>query len=224
MLHAVRAGLVLSLAFALVSAASPERITGDYLEARTCDVYTGPCFANAEFGLSGDQAVLAWRVKSGSWSGVDLSGLAVVAAVKAASTLGDEFTNPYPAKSVLIVDERATPEQREALVSFARKMGGKLFDEVVRVDTAPIQLMVGCCEEKGCAKLVAGKLAAIQTRCPTEHDHVCGNEWVYYQPLTKLNNDFIPAVTVSHEFKGAGLGGTWSSPDKRSAFIGSFTR
>jgi hypothetical protein len=150
--------------------------------------------------------------------------LSVVAAVKAGNTLGDEFTNPYPAKSVLIVDEKATSEQRTALISFAKSMGGRLLENVVRTESAPIELVVSCCEEKGCATLVAGKLAAIKTRCANEHDHVCGNEYVYYQPLAKVNKDFIAAVTVSHEFKGKGLGGTWSSPNKRSAFIASFSR
>jgi hypothetical protein len=216
--------LALAVFGALAGDASAGSIEGNYIEARTCDVYTGPCFANSEFGLTGDQALMAWQVSSGTWNGVDLSGLAVVAAVKAGSTLGDEFSNPYPAKSMLIVDERASAEQRGALVALAKEKGGRLLENVVRVETAPIEMTVNCCEEKGCARLVAGKLAAIQTRCPNDKDHICGNESVYYQPLSKLNKDFVPAVTVSHEFRAAGLGGTWSSPNKRSAFIGSFSR
>ena len=224
MLQALRICLAVGLVAALTVGASAETIKGNYIEARTCDVYTGPCFANAEFGLTGDQAVMAWKVDAGSWKGVDISGLSVVAAVKAGSTLGDEFTNPYPAKSVLIVDERATSEQKEALIGFSKAMGGRLLENVVRTESALIELTVACCENKGCAKLVAGKLVALETRCPNEKDHVCGNEFVYYQPLTRVNKDFIPAVTVNHEFKGKGLNGTWSSPNKRSAFIASFTR
>ena len=53
---------------------------------------------------------------------------------------------------------------------------------------------------------------------------MCGNETVYYQPLTKVNADFVPAVTITHDFKGQGLKSTWSSPNKRSAFIGTFDR
>ena len=224
MMKALRFSLACCAVLALASAAYADGIKGNYLEARTCDVYTGPCFANSEFGLTGDQAVMAWKVESGAWKGVDLAGLGVVAAIKAGNTLGDEFTDPYPAKCVLVVDRRATEEQRTALVAFAKEMGGRLLENVARVESASIELEVGCCESKGCAKLVAGNIATIQTRCPNEKDHVCGNEWVYYQPLTKLDKDFVPAVTISHEFKGKGLGGTWSSPDKRSAFIGSFSR
>ena len=38
-------------------------IVGDYIEARTSDVYVGPCFANSEMNLTGQEAVLAWRVR-----------------------------------------------------------------------------------------------------------------------------------------------------------------
>ena len=64
-------------------------ISGDYVEIRTADVFTGPCFANGEVGLTGREAVLAWRVREGSWDGVRLDGLSVLAVVHAAETLGD---------------------------------------------------------------------------------------------------------------------------------------
>ena len=36
-----------------VPAVAGDSITGTYLETRTCQVYTGPCFANAETALTG---------------------------------------------------------------------------------------------------------------------------------------------------------------------------
>jgi hypothetical protein len=44
--------------FLLASAAQAQQIHGDYIETRSADVYTGPCFANSEVGLVGDQAIL----------------------------------------------------------------------------------------------------------------------------------------------------------------------
>jgi hypothetical protein len=32
----------------------------------------------------------------------------------------------------------------------------------------------------------------------------------------------MPAYALTHSFHGQGLGTTWSSPEKRSAFVGSF--
>jgi hypothetical protein len=85
-------------------------IKGDYIEVRSADVYTGPCFANSEVGLTGKEAILAWKVQEGSWKGVSLNGLSVVAVVTAQATLGDPYHSPYPAHSVLILDSRASSD------------------------------------------------------------------------------------------------------------------
>ena len=130
----------------LVLAAAPaEAVSGYYLEARTSDVYTGPCYANSEVNLVGKEAILAWRVEEGSWDGVDLADLSVV--------------------------------------------------------------------------------AVVSTRGLTHADYQCGNEIVYCDPLTAIAGA-TPAVTLEHRFTGEGLEGslgkTWSSPNKRSAFVGTF--
>lgn len=205
-------------------------ISGDYLEARTSDVYTGPCFANGEVNLAGREAVVAWRVEEGSWEGVTVDGLSVAAAVRAAATLGDPFADPYPARAVVVVDERATPAQRDALVGFARAMAGDLLANVVSVETAPIEMAVveghaGHAGHAGggSATLKAGDLIELRTRGLNHDDHLCGNEEVYYSPLATVEGA-VPAVTLAHTFRGKGLGMTWSSPDKRSAFVGRFSR
>src|SRR2546426_9767149 len=73
------------------------QITGKYIEARSADVYTGPCFANSEVNLAGQEAVLGWRVDKGPWVGVKLDGLSVVAAGGASRTLGESYGKPLPA-------------------------------------------------------------------------------------------------------------------------------
>ncbi len=206
-----------------VTAAVAAGISGDYMEARSADVYTGPCFANSEVGLVGDQAIVAWSIKKGSWNGIDLDGLGVVGVVKANATLGDPFHNPYPAKSVLIVDARASAEQRAALESFAQAMAQDLLKNVVNVEVAPIAMEIGEGEKHGCAKLEVGSLAKIETRCLGGKDHLCGNEEVYYQPLTELSHA-MPVYTLNDEFSGNGLGVTWKLNDKRSAFVGTFSQ
>lgn len=218
----------LGAALILLIATPALAISGDYLEARTSDVYTGPCFANGEVNLAGREAVMAWRVREGSWQGVAVDGLSVVAAVRAAATLGDPFADPYPARAVVVVDERATPEQRDALVGFARDMAGDLLADVVTVESAPIEMaVVGSGHahhgQGGGAALKAGELIELRTRGLNHDDHLCGNEEVYYPPLTAVDGA-VPAVTLAHSFRGKGLGMTWSSPGKRSAFVGSFSR
>ncbi len=197
------------------------QVRGDYLEARTADVYTGPCFANSEVNLAGKEALLAWRVRQGGFEGVALDGLSVVAVVRAHATLGDPFASPSPVRAILVVDEKASPRQREAPVALARSMAGSLLEENATVLSAPIRAEFGA--GPGVASIVAGDVAEVRTRALCSHDHICGNEEIYYPPLTEVENA-VPAFALAHRFQGRGLGGTWSSPGKRSAFVGTFAR
>lgn len=210
--------------FILAVVAIPTRaaIQGDYVEVRSADVYTGPCFANSQVGLEGQQAILGWRVNRGSWNGVSLDGLGVVAVVKASATLGDPYHNPYPAESILIVDQRASAAQRTALEAFAKSAGGKLLDHIVRVEAASIRMTVGEGSEHGAVNLEAGKLAQVKTRSLCSADHLCGNEEVYYPPLTQLAHA-MPGYALVDSFSGQGLGVVWNRTGARSAFIGNFT-
>lgn len=218
------AGSFIFIAAAAFAAGIPSTHTvqGSYIEARTADVYTGPCFANSEGGQMGELAVFGWKIEKGAWQGVSLDGLSVVAAVRASHTLGDVYQTAYPAKAVLIIDEKATLEQRLALRSFAQKMGGQLLEDIVKVTYEPVALSF---KDNNIhtmnATLTAGSLTKIQTRAMNEGDHVCRNEEVWYAPLNPTTHA-MAAVTVSHKYNGEGLGVKWSSPDKRSAFIASF--
>jgi hypothetical protein len=209
-------------AVALILVAAPVRagsISGQYLEARTCDVWTGPCFANAEMNLDGKHAILAWKVDRGQFDRVRLDGLSVVAVVAASDTLGLKQTGP--ARAVLIVDSRASAAQREALIELARKQGGELVRKVVRVETAPVDFNLGACKEGGCAVLRAGD-ARIQTRCiDGHHDKVCGNEKEFYPPLSK-DVKARAAVAVEDSFQGQGFNETWKDAERRGAYVGSF--
>jgi len=208
----------------LSSTSQAQHISGDYIETRSADVWTGPCFANGEVNLTGDQAILAWRVNSGSWNGVALDGLSVVGVVKAAATLGDVYTNPYPAKAFMIVDERATSAQRSALVSFAQSMAGKLLNNVVATEAAPITMTMSHeGGHYGRTTVRAGELAGIETRSINGKDHLCGNEDVFYQPLSELTHS-MPAVAETDQYAGQALGVKWLVHGKRSAFVGSFAR
>lgn len=194
-------------------------IRGDYLEARTSDVYTGPCFANGEVNLTGREAVMAWRVREGSWRGVDLSGLSVVAVVKAAATLGDPYATPYPARAVVILDEAADAEQRTALADLARSRGGKLLENVIATHVEKIDASF---DGPGQARLTVPGLVDVRTRALCHDDHICGNEFVYYPPLSPVT-DAVPAYTLVNRFEGDEFNSTWSSPLKRSAFVATFS-
>lgn len=224
----MRKMLVLSLfplvVIASLFAASPSpQIKGQYLETRSADVYVGQCFANGEVNTAGEEAIVAWHIGEGKWDGVSLDGLTIVGAIKAQATLGDPYGKPYPAKSVLLVDRQATPQQRQALVSFAQEMGGELLRHVVRVVDAPIDMEIAQGGHSMRARLQAGDAVRVETRAIGDKDHLCGNEDTFYKPLTPTEHA-MAAVAMTDQYLGKDLNVTWTLHDKRSAFVGTFAR
>jgi hypothetical protein len=194
-------------------------ISGDYAEFRNADVYTGPCFANSEMNLTGDNAVLAWRVTNGTWSGVPLNDLSVVAVVRASSTLGDPYASPLPAKTVFMVDARANDAQRAALVQFAQAQAGNLLNDVVAVQAQPISFSIA---QHGYTTVQAGNLVRLSTRTLRATDKLCHNEEVYYPPLAAHLEHSMPVVAESSSYSGSNLGVTWNDSGRRSSFVGTF--
>ena len=215
------AGALAALPSCARAAQPAGHVSGQYIESRTADVYTGPCFANSEVNLTGQEAVLAWHVDKGTWENVSLDGLSIAAVVRASATLGDAFSNPLPAKAVLIVDQRANPAQRDALVKFAQAQAGKLLSDVVATESQPISFTVDA-RKHGTASLQVGNLATITTRAITDTDEICHNEDVYYQPLVSHLTHAMPAVASRSSYSGNHLGSTWNDSNRRSAFVGTF--
>jgi hypothetical protein len=218
------AAFVLATAAVSFSEGLPARpVHGNYIEARTSDVFTGPCFANGEVDMAGKQAVFGWKINDGTWHGVSLEGLSVVGVIRTEHTLGDVYQPVNRATAVLILDDRASAEQRDALSSFAKYMAGDLLKNVVKVDTAPIELTIENGNiHRGTASLTAGTLAAIRTRSMSDADHMCGNEETFYPPLNDKLEHAMPAYTQENSYQGDGLGQTWHNRLRRSSFLGTF--
>lgn len=196
-------------------------ISGDYLEVRSCDVYTGPCFANAEMGLDGREGMLVWSIRGGTWKGVGLSGLTVIAVLQADGTLGDVSYESRNGKAVLLVDAKADSQQEAALKDFVKTMAGRLVTEIAAVKPASMSVEMGHCKSGSCATIKAGSLVEISTRCLGGKNHLCGNEENYYPPLTKVNGA-LAAYTELAAFRGNELNVTWQMTGKRSAYLGTF--
>jgi hypothetical protein len=209
-----RLPVLVVLAIALLSVGLfAQQIRGDYIETRSADVYTGQCFANGEVNLVGKEAIVAWHVQSGSWDGVSLDGLTIAAAVRAKATLGDPYANPYPAQSVLLVDDQASPQQSAALVSFAKHMGGELLSNVDQTVSAPMEMVVNH-ERHGVALLRAGQFATVQTRSLGDKDHVCGNESTF-SPLRRQHP--LPTI-LSPTYRGPASASPGTTASRRGAW------
>ena len=216
----------LSMVFvlAVASTVSAAQISGEYIEARTCDVYTGPCFANAEMDLAGKEAVMAWKVDEGGWNGVALEGLGVAIVVTSEKTMGaSEFFHMHAGKisSIILVDARATKPQHDALVAFVKHSAKEFTADVKKIVKAPIKLENDHLSGQG--TFSAGDVAKIETRGLKKGDCVCSNEQIFYQPLTKVS-DISPALSNTLSYTGKEFDRTWTTHGQRNAFLATFRR
>jgi len=199
-------------------------ISGEYIEARSCDVYTGPCFANAQMGLAGKDALLAWKVDEGRWNGVNVSGLGVALVLNSEGTLGTDGVFPMKAgaiQSVILVDDKASAQQQVALIDFVRQSAKEVVGSIQEVKRVPLSLKNDHLAGHGVFQ--AGNVAGIETRALKKGDCTCSNEAAYYLPLAKVENT-SPAYANTLSYTGGGLGGRWTLHNVRSAFLGTFER
>src|SRR5882762_2155197 len=140
MRQAILAAALIGLAISPLMAGGKGTITGVYVEARTAEVFTGGCIMNSEAETVGIQAVLAWKVDRGSFNGISIDGLSVVAAVSGDRNLGmTEMGGEKPTvRSAVYVDQRANAAQQIALVAMANELSKGLVGTIVLVSPAPI--------------------------------------------------------------------------------------
>jgi hypothetical protein len=199
--------------------ASDPVLTGDYVEARTAEVFTGGCIMGSEGEVSGREAIMAWRVNQGSMYGVPLDGLAVVAVVAGDRNLGThELGGPRASlvKSIVMTDERANPAQQQALVALARTMAPELVKDVVATRKTPITFRVD-----GDTFQVSAGAAKLDTTTKLEHSLECGAaKW--FSPLAPTQGAQV-GMTRSQEWSGDELGAQWKQMNRKSSYIGTFT-
>src|SRR3990172_596652 len=127
-------------------------LEGSILEVCNCDVLC-PCWIGEDPDPGTCDAVNTYHIDRGTINGVDVSNRSLGIMVHIP---GNVLKGNW--KTVLIVDDKATEEQAEAiLAAFGGKLGGPLADvaqligEVVAVERAPITFDVR--EGKGTLKI-----------------------------------------------------------------------
>jgi hypothetical protein len=198
--------------------ASGTSLKGTYVEARTAEVFTGGCIMNGEAGTTGREALLAWKVDRGTFNGVSLDGLSVVAAVVGDVNLGIHEIGGEVAKTrtALFVDERATVAQRQALTAMAKRLSNGLVDSVVAVTPTSIQFA-----DQAQAVRVAASALRLTVEKELNHDPTCGNKQ-WFHPLSAVDGAEM-GTTAENAFTATTLGVRWSDPNKRSGFFGTFS-
>ena len=219
MKHAVAATMLAALVVAPLAArgASNTSISGSYVEARTAEVFTGGCIMNGEAATTGREALLVWKVDRGSFDGVSLNGLSVVAAIAGDQNLGIREIGGAAAetRAAIFVDERATPAQRSALVAMAKSHSNGMVSRVVELTPTTIQFV----DQPGAIR-VSAKSLRLTVQKEINHDPSCGaRQW--FHPFADVS-DSAMGTTAENTFSGSALGTKWSDPNKRSSFFGTF--
>jgi len=202
---------------ALLAASGTTTVTGDYVEARTAEVFAGGCIQGSEGEAAGREAILAWRVGRGQVNGVSLDGLSVVAVVAGDLNLSTHEIGggrPQKIRTAIRVDARATAAQRDSLVTMVKSLSPVVRD-IVDVKAVPISFT----RDAERLAVTAGE-ASLEVATRMDHSPNCGAmQW--YDPLAKTTQSAM-GHTTSEAWSGTSLGTQWSMGDKRASFYGAF--
>ena len=201
---------------ALSASGAATNVSGDYVEARTAEVFTGGCIMGSEGEAAGREAILAWRVGHGQVNGVALDGLSVVAIVAGDVNLGTHEVGgvaPTTIKAAIRVDDRATAGQRDALVALARTLS-PLVRDIVDVKAVPIAFT----RDAAHLTVKAGE-ASMDVATRVDHSPSCG---AIQKGTGKWTSQSALGQTMSEAWSGSSLGTQWSMGDKRASFYGAF--
>jgi hypothetical protein len=218
MKRAIIAAALIGVAVSPLLAGARNTVSGAYVEARTAEVFTGGCIMNSEAETVGKQAVLAWKVDRGSFNGINIDGLAVVAAMSGDRNLGmTEMGGEKPAvRTAMFVDGRANAAQQIALVAMASELSKGLVGTIVQVTPTPIQFA----DHGGEINVSAAQVSLAVSKHLT-HEPTCGAmQW--FHPFASMDESAM-GVADQNRFTGSALGTKWSDPNKRSAFFGTFS-
>ncbi|MBI4873908.1 MAG: DUF1326 domain-containing protein [Acidobacteria bacterium] len=197
----VRLALAL-LAAAALAGQSPETLSGEYLEGRSNHVYGCYCEWSGESQTGGQEAVLAWSIRSGAWGGVPLAGVRMAAVIVAETTLSQ---GSPPRKSILILDSAALPARRKAAEALLRERFGALIGRVLEVRTLPVEIAVA----DDAATLKVGSLLHLALRRARLPEDALQGARLWYDPFVPLTESAL-AVTMENSYGGRGFDTTWT--------------
>jgi hypothetical protein len=209
--------LTISAGTVLADGDKKTTIRGEYVEARTCAVWIGSCFANGEVNLMGKNAVVGWSVTEGSWDGEKLDGLKIVAVLDAEGTLQTKYEGKV--SSIAFVDKKATDAQAAALVAMAKALAPDHLSNLKTTERKDITSARQGIE----ATLTVEKVLQLKTKAICLCDQASCNAYLFYPSFSK-STQVESAKTVAHSYEGEGLGVRWSDPERQGAMVGTFEK
>lgn len=195
------------------SKADSVSVRGDYVEVRTASVFAGACHYNGEVTTTGRDAMMAWNVTSGSWQGVDLTGVRALAVVTSDSNLSDVGS---ARQSEVVIDSRASRSQSLAMLNALKSKYAATLGTITSIRSAPVKF-----ERKSGTFSVAADDATV-TVSALPNDLCCKMpNLVWYKPLVGLEDRKV-GYTSKASYSGS-IAEPWSRSGENSAFYGSFS-
>jgi hypothetical protein len=193
---------------------SPSKIVGDYVEARTASVFAGACHYNGELVTTGCDAVIAWKIASGSWKGTDLAGVTAMAAVSCDDNLQDTSATR---QSEIVVNAAATPTQTAAFIDFVQKKCGGQLGKVASVRHGAVAFD----HTNSTYTVNSDGFAEIKVES-MPNDECCKQpSLVWYSPLMPLVHRKV-GYTLDSAYLAGNVGDPWQRSEENTAFYGGF--
>lgn len=192
-----------------------EAVRGVYLEDRSNHVHGCYCEWSGESQTGGREAVLAWKVESGGYRGIDLAGMKMALVVRGEATLSMGFSQRH---SVLLLDSAATHAQKRAAAAMLREKYGYFLGTVLREVEAPLEIEVG--EET--ARLYSPGLVAVEMRKAVLPQDALPGATKWYDPFVPMEEAVLGTV-VLNRYSGREFNFVWSVSDPAtSGYFGRF--
>jgi len=205
--------VVAASALIFSSRAENVQIRGDYLEVRTASVFAGACHYNGEVVTTGRDALMAWNVTSGTWQGVDLTGVRAMAITSADANLADKDA---ARKTELVIDSNASRMQAMAMLNALKQKYAASLGNIVSVRSAPVSFV-----RNGRTFAANSDDATINVEA-MPNDLCCKMpNLVWYTPLVGLENRKVGYTTKAF-YAGNTVNEPWSRSGENSAFYGTF--
>jgi hypothetical protein len=193
------------LAAFFVSAVQAQPFLADYVEDRSNRVYGCYCEWSSENVISGREAILAWHVRSGCYRGVDLAGVSVAAVIEGEDNLSRGHP---PRKSVLILSEAASAEQRSAAEAWVRDRYGALLGSVLQVYTFPLSFL----RQGDQVSLKVGDHLQLEMRTARPETDTMQGATHWYDPFIPLQ-DATLATSLRSKYSGGEFNRRWDWSD-----------
>jgi hypothetical protein len=198
-----------------ISVGPSAALKGEYVESRDTSVFAGPCHYNGEVVTTGGNAILAWHVLSGSWDGVDLSGVRAMAAVTCETNLADPSESH---QCEIAIDSTATKAQSAAMVEMLKNRMGEKIGQIMSVRSVPI-FFVHYARQYRASAMGFGSMDV----CGMANDECCKQpNLVWYAPLMQLDWRKV-GYSNNTAYTAGSLTDPWQRADENDAFYGAFT-